>query len=260
MANPHTATPHIATRASTRQIFRSQTQQGAIRVILPAAIVLLLGAGALAWWLLPSGLMSGLDISVDGAVRLIRSWGAWGMAGSIGLMVAHSFLPFPAEVVALANGLVYGPLWGAAITWLGAMLGGSAAFGLTRLIGRPLVHRLLSGRQQARLASWSDERGGGALLVSRFIPVIAFNLINYAAALTGISWWTFLWATGLGILPGTILLAVLGNRMLIIPLWAWVLIATGAALVCLAAEHRWRKTSRRDKPGARLDTAGGPET
>jgi len=31
---------------------------------------------------------------------------------------------------------------------------------------------------------------------------------SYAAALTEISWWTFIWATGLGILPLTILLNV----------------------------------------------------
>ena len=35
-------------------------------------------------------------------------------------------------------------------------------------------------------------------LFSRFLPVISFNLINYAAGLTAISWWTFSWATGIG--------------------------------------------------------------
>ena len=56
-----------------------------------------------------------------------------------------------------------------------------------------------------------------SLLIGRLIPLIAFNLINYAAALTEISWWTFLWATGIGILPLTILLNVVGNQMLTVP-------------------------------------------
>jgi uncharacterized membrane protein YdjX (TVP38/TMEM64 family) len=51
--------------------------------------------------------------------------------------------------------------------------------------------------------------------------VIAFNLINYAAALTEISWWTFVWATGVGILPLTVLLAVAGDGMLQMPSWCW---------------------------------------
>ena len=138
------------------------TQRDVVRVILPAAILLMLAAGGLVWWLLPPGTASRFNMSAEQTVALIGSWGVWGVAGSIALMVAHSFLPFPAEVIALANGMVYGPLWGAVITWVGAMLGGSAAFGLTRLIGRPLVQRLLSPRQQERLATWSHERRSGS--------------------------------------------------------------------------------------------------
>ena len=224
-----------------------RAQRGAARVILPAAILLMLAAVGLAWWLLPPGTASCCNLSAEQVVALIASWGVWGVAGSIALMVAHSFLPFPAEVIALANGMVYGPLWGAVITWVGAMLGGSAAFGLTRLIGRPLVQRLLSPRQQERLATWSHERGGVALLLSRLIPVIAFNLINYAAALTEISWWTFLWATALGILPFTILLAIVGDRMLTMPPWTWLAICAVAVLGWLVVDHRMRKAARRQE-------------
>jgi uncharacterized membrane protein YdjX (TVP38/TMEM64 family) len=166
--------------------------------------------------------------AVEETEDLIRSWGAWGVVGSIGLMVAHSFIPFPAEVLALANGMLYGPLWGSVVTWFGAMLGASAAFALARILGRPLLQRLLAPGEYEALAQWSRERGGLALLIARLIPVIAFNLLNYAAALTEISWWTFLWATGLGILPLTVVLAVLGDNVLAMPLWAWL--ALGAAV------------------------------
>jgi uncharacterized membrane protein YdjX (TVP38/TMEM64 family) len=56
-------------------------------------------------------------ISVQDIEDRILSWGSWGIAGSIGLMVLHSFVPFPAEFLALANGMLYGPVWGIAITW-----------------------------------------------------------------------------------------------------------------------------------------------
>ena len=234
-------TPHSISRR------RQQSQYGAVRVILLAAMLLLIST-ALTWWLLPTGALPGFGISVRDAVALIDSWGAWGVAGSIGLMVVHSFVPFPAEVVALANGMVYGPVWGAVITWIGAMLGGSAAFGLTRWIGQPLVTRLLSASQQTRLATWSTKRGGIALLLSRLMPLIAFNLINYAAGLTGISWWTFLWATGLGILPFTILLAILGDHMLTMPSWAWLVIGAMVLLAYLLLDRRWREATRQSAP------------
>ena len=164
--------------------------------------------------------------------------------GSIALMVAHSFLPFPAEIIACANGMIYGPVWGTVITWTGAMLGASTAFGLVRALGRPFVQRVLSSRHQQQLAVWSRERGGAALLIGRLIPVIAFNLINYAAALTEISWWTFLWATGIGILPLTVLLNVLGDQMLTVPLWAWLLLGGIAALTWVILHFHWHRGIR----------------
>jgi uncharacterized membrane protein YdjX (TVP38/TMEM64 family) len=65
------------------------------------------------------------------------------------------------------------------------------------------------------------------LFVSRFVPVISFNLINYAAGLTAISWWTFVWATGLGILPLTFLMVLMGDGLWSgeTGTWLWLLLA-----------------------------------
>lgn len=197
-------------------------------------------AGVWLWRLRPGTLPTVLDGSVAATVAAIQSWGAWGVLGSIALMTAHSFLPFPSEVIALANGMVYGPLWGAVVTWVGAMTGASAAFAVVRQLGQPFVRRVLSARQQQRLAHWSREQGAAALLISRLIPVIAFNLINYVAALSGVSWWTFLWTTGLGIVPLTVLLATAGDWVMQLPLWVSLVLA-----VCLLAAWlllaRWRR-------------------
>lgn len=200
-----------------------------------ASVVLVLAAGGLLlWWIAPLGIAD----TMESTETLIRSWGAWGVVASIGLMVVHSLLPFPAEVIALANGMVYGPLWGAVITWIGAMLGASTAFALGRALGRPFVMRVLPERHQRALDAWSLRQGGPALLAARLVPVIAFNLINYAAALTPISWWTFLWATGLGILPLTILLSVLGENVLEMSAGMWLSLTALAVLGWLALRHR----------------------
>ncbi len=184
------------------------------------------------WWLwlrFPQWFAIG---TVRRAVEVMRSLGAWGVLLSIALMTAHSFLPFPAEVIAIANGVIYGPLWGSVITWVGAMIGAASAFAVVRALGRPFVDRMLSPRRRLELASWSHSYGGSAILVSRLIPVIAFNLINYASALTDVSFATFVCATGIGILPLTIGFAVLGDRLL--SGWgAWAFLA-GAAVVAVA--------------------------
>jgi uncharacterized membrane protein YdjX (TVP38/TMEM64 family) len=213
-------------------------------IFLAAAMLLLLAIGAVVGSVLSPNWAIGPGETVKDTVTLFRSWGAWAVLGSIGLMIAHSFLPFPAEIIACANGMVFGPMWGAVITWVGAMLGASAGFGLVRLMGRPFLERILSPRRRAQMADWSRDYGGRTLLTSRLIPVIAFNLINYAAALTNISWWTFLWATGIGILPLTILLAIMGDRMLTLPGWAWLLLAAAALLLIILVLHNWRRSQR----------------
>ena len=202
---------------------------GSIAALLGAIAIIAVAVGQVEGRIAP-----GFAFSVEAAEGLVRSAGAWGAAVSIGLMVAHSFVPFPAEILAVANGMVFGVVGGTAVTWVGAMLGAALAFGLGRALGRPFVKVVLPGRQWDRLEDWSLRRGGMALLMARLIPLIAFNLINYAAALTAISWWTFLWATGLGILPLTILVAGLGASAASLPWWSWTIglgLAVGAWLV-----------------------------
>ena len=200
---------------------------------------LLTTAGALAvLFLVALSLGWNLGISVQGIEDTILSWGPWGVAGSIGLMVLHSFVPFPAEFLALANGMVYGPVWGVVITWIGAMLGAYAAFGLARWLGRPFVARMVARRDWEVLDDWAARQGGGMVLIARFIPVIAFNLVNYAAGLTRISWWTFTWSTGLGILPVTVLMVIMGDNIDTLA-WEWWLLLLAAALVLwFAVRHK----------------------
>ena len=197
--------------------------------------------------LVGAGLLAGLGILVVGFLAALSlgwnpgftaqdiedtiiSWGPWGVAASVGLMVLHSFIPFPAEFLAIANGMIYGPFWGIAITWGGAMLGAFAAFGLARWLGRPFVAHLVARRDWQALDDWAGRQGGKMVLIARFIPVIAFNLVNYAAGLTKLSWRTFAWTTGLGILPMTALMVIMGDNIDTLA-WEWWLLLLAAALV-----------------------------
>lgn len=169
-------------------------------------------------------------VSLSGAIEFIRHSGSLGILASIGIMVVHSFVPFPAELVAIANGMVYGSLWGTVITWVGAMLGALLAFGLARRFGRPFVGRVLRRKSAQRLDDWVARHGTGALFLSRFIPVISFNLINYAAGLLRVSWWTFAWTTGVGILPMTVLMAAMGEQIHNLAWPIWILILAGGLI------------------------------
>jgi len=127
--------------------------------------------------------------------------------------------------------MAYGPLWGTVLTWTGAMLGAFAAFGLSRKLGRPFVETVVARRKWRTVDEWTARQGWQVMLVSRFTPVVAFNLINYAAGLTRVSWWTFTWTTGAGILPLTVLMVLLGDNFDSLPWWVWpIFFAVGLVL------------------------------
>ena len=209
------------------------------RQILYASLALavtlaIVGGAGLGLFLI--GEMEG-EISVKAFEDVILSWGHWGALASIGLMVIHSFVPFPAEFVALANGMLYGPFWGTVITWVGAMLGAFLAFGLSRALGRPFVGSMVARRHWQRLDDWTGAHAAQMVFLARFLPVISFNIVNYAAGLTRISWWTFGWTTGLGILPMTILMAAMGDQAGRMPWHWWLALLAVAGLGWLAIQR-----------------------
>lgn len=188
-------------------------RQTAVWVATGTAIICLLASSWYAW----SGPIADTGDSVRELAAWIRSWGMSAVLAAISLMVAHSFIPFPAELAAIANCVVFGPYAGFAVTWVGAMLGACIAFGLARRLGRPFVLSLSRGRYGDRIDKfdqWMARRGSLALLLCRLVPLISFNVINFGAGLSAVSWWTFIWTTGLGIVPVTALLMVLAEKLI----------------------------------------------
>ena len=181
-----------------------------------------------------------LDLSVEGIERIAEAWGAWAPVASIALMILHSFLPFPAELIAIANGMLFGPVWGTLVTWIGAVLGAALAF--ARRYGRPLVDRLVARKAWTGAEALHACCDARTLLLARLMPVISFNLINYAAGVLGVAWWRFLWTTSLGILPITVASVALGNQLMG-PMWnAWL--AGSGLLLALYLGWPWYSARR----------------
>ena len=207
------------------------------RSVLAVVVLLLIIVGAL------GVTVSEYSLTPDELAKQLRSVGAWAPVAVIVLMVVHSFVPFPAEILAICAGAVFGTVLGSVLIWIGAMLGALAAFGLSRKLGQKVIHGWLPQTQSKRVNDWTQKQGVLALLISRFIPVIAFNLINYAAGLTKVRLWTFVWTTGLGILPFTVLLAYLGAQMKTLS-WPMLLAVSTIGVIVVCGLHHWAKVRR----------------
>lgn len=153
--------------------------------------------------------------NLDQTTRLIRSWGIAAPLMSILLMIVQAIVaPLPAFVVTAANGMVFGNLWGAIISWTGAMVGALTSFGIARLVGDVTVKKALRNKKAVELIRRAGEkRGFYVILIARLLPFISFDIISYMAGLSGIRPRPFAMATALGMLPATILYTFFGRQI-----------------------------------------------
>jgi len=71
---------------------------------------------------------------VEAVFSAISAWlgeiGVWAFIVAPLVMAVVSILPIPAEAPALANGMLFGPVVGPLITWIGAMAGAWVSYEL----------------------------------------------------------------------------------------------------------------------------------
>ena len=144
----------------------------------------------------------------------IKSYGALAPVVSAILMIFQSVIaPLPAFLITFANGLLFGVWWGAALSWGSAMLGAALCFFIARVLGRPVIVKLLSESTVNATDQFFQRYGKHAVLIARLVPVISFDVISYGAGLTGMQFLGFAIATGIGQLPATLLYSYLGDRV-----------------------------------------------
>lgn len=143
----------------------------------------------------------------------IRSYGAFAPAVSFALALVHIVIPFPAEILALANGLAFGFWGGLAVTWSSFMTAALLTYALGRALGRPLLERFVPAGQRERVDSWLAREGFFPLLALRLIPLVPFNALCLACGVVRVPLWTYTWVTAIGILPIDIALSLIGSRL-----------------------------------------------
>ena len=111
----------------------------------------------------------------------------WGIFLFIGIMAIQGLLvPIPSEVVLLSTGMIWGWLFGGIMGIIGSMAASLLCFYISRKGGRPLAKKFV-GESGLNLADKLIKKYGiTAIIVSRFIPFISFDVISYASGLVDI--------------------------------------------------------------------------
>ena len=128
----------------------------------------------------------------------------------IGIYTLRPVVLFPATLLTLAGGALFGAVWGILYTIIGANLGATLAYFIGYFFGQNALET--EGEETGRLQRWTQrmrENSFETVLTMRFI-FLPYDLVNYLAGFLRINYGAFIFATILGSLPGTLSFVLLG--------------------------------------------------
>ena len=166
----------------------------------------------------------------------------YGMAAPVvfmGLYVLLTIFFFPASVLTVGGGVLFGVVWGTVYTIIAATMAAMAAFQLARWMGKPCIANKLGPRLKGLESKMSND-GFWSMVVLRllFLPYIA---LSYTAGLTRMRLVDFSLATFLTNIPGSLAFTFFGaslgepNKILL------GIVYIGLVLCIPIAVKRWKK-------------------
>jgi uncharacterized membrane protein YdjX (TVP38/TMEM64 family) len=118
---------------------------------------------------------------------------------------------FPASVLTIGAGFVFGVLAGTVIVSVSATIGAALAFLIARYLARGKIEQKVSSNQKFKQIDRAiGEQGAKLVFLLRLSPLIPFNVSNYFYGLTAVRFWPYVLASWIGTFPGTLLYVYLG--------------------------------------------------
>ena len=142
----------------------------------------------------------------------VQSAGLWG-AVLFGLAYIPAAVLFvPASILTLGAGFVFGVARGTVIVSLGSTVGATAAFVVARTVGHDwVVGRMARHPSLNAIGRAVESEAFKVVLLTRLSPLFPFNLLNYAFGVSSVPFKTYVLASWLGMLPGTLMYIYLGS-------------------------------------------------
>lgn len=182
-----------------------------IRRYLPLAII---AAGLLLAYSLGLHRYLSLEVFLDSREALSRFVSQNTLLASVGYVVGYAVLvafAFPAAAIfTVASGFLFGWFLGGILTIIGATIGATVIFLAARYAFGDLL-RKRAGGAIARFADGFRDDAFAYLLVLRLTPVMPFVAVNVAPAFFDVPLRTYVMATLIGIIPGSMVYAFLGS-------------------------------------------------
>lgn len=195
----------------------------------------------------------------------VQQQGAWAPVLFVLVYTVAAVAFVPGSILTLASGAIFGVVKGVALVSLASTAAAAISFLLGRFILRDWIVKKLEHRPAFKAIDEAVGREGWKMvLLLRLSPVFPFTLLNYALGLTGIRFWPAVFASWIGMLPGTILYVYLGSIAQVATgetttaqkvLYGVGLLATLAVTVWITRIAKRALSTKLDDPGATAQTS-----
>ena len=122
-----------------------------------------------------------------------------------------SLIP-PIGIMSLTAGFVFGPLWGTVALMTGSFLGTTATFFISRHLGGHFVDKILKGRAR-EFQDKLNQNGFKVILFIRLVPLLPWEVVNYASGLSRIKYRDYIAGTLIGIFPAVVIQTYFSDRV-----------------------------------------------
>ena len=176
-----------------------------IKIVGLVAFIVLLGVIVAALW--PSLSVIFEEDGVNKLIERIQGMGAAGVLVLLGLQLLQIIVAFiPGEVVQVAAGMLYGPVFGSIVILFGCVISSALIYELVHRLGAPFVRSMVD---EKHLVKFYEFERSGKLNVIVFIlfviPGMPKDVFTYLVPLTNMRMRTFLLITTIARIPGVII-------------------------------------------------------
>lgn len=154
-----------------------------------------------------------IQLSPEEIERWVGEAGVWAPLVFVVLYTVRPLILFPASVLSLAGGLMFGALFGTLLIVTGATAGAVLSFIVAKRLGKNIAGKEWKGRGK-ELQHQLERNGFVYVLMIRLIPIFNFDMISYLCGVSKVKLKAFFFGTLLGIIPGAFAYAFLGASVM----------------------------------------------
>ncbi len=191
---------------NTVSIFGRKVKQADLFKLL-GLVVFFVVVGVIAAVLYPS--FSGLfeEGGVERTIERIQSRGAFGVLTLLLMQFLQIVVAFiPGEVVQIAAGMLYGPIWGCVLIFIGCVISSAFIYTLVHKLGAPFVQDMIGEKNLAKARAFEESGKLNVLVFILFlIPGMPKDTFTYLVPLTNMKLAPFLIISNCARIPGILI-------------------------------------------------------